>query len=348
MYRTNPVIQPLLFIIDAIGCLLFSWLRLRRLKGPKRILLIRLEHVGDVLLATPAFKALRKRYPDARIDVLAREFTAPILKGNRNVDRVITWNAPWLSKLGKKAAWSSVPRMVRALRKEHYDLAVDFHGDIRNILLASTVAHYRIGFGARGFGFLLNKTAPYRGHTIDRNLGLAKTLGSDVRDRAMELHVSQGDGRFARSHLKGKNWACIAPGSGRPEKNWVTERWAALADRMIEQYGVKIALTGSQGEAILVKDIISKMRNRGRVLDLSGKTSLAQLAAVVKQCTLVVCPDSGTMHIARALEVPVVGLFTVENPREWGYDEPRYQHVKGNDITVEAVMGKISQAYHKI
>jgi len=346
MYRTSPVIQPFLFIIDAIGYLFFFWLKFRRLKEPKRILLIRLEHVGDVLMATPAFRSLRRRFPNARIDVLVRDFTAPILKGNSSIDRIITWNAPWLSKLGKKAPWSSVTRMVRALRKEHYDLAIDFHGDIRNILLASAVARYRIGFGVRGLGFLLNKTVPYRGHTIGRNLRLAKALGADTRDPSMELHVSAADERFAQSNLKSGRWACIAPGAGRAEKNWLPERWAAVADKLIERYDMRIVLTGSEREAALVASITSQMRNPA--VDLSGKTSLSQLAAVVKRCSLVVCPDSGTMHIARALEVPVVGLFTIEDPREWGYDEPRYQHLKGKDITVDGVLSKIQQVYHNI
>ena len=345
MYRTNPVFQPFLFVIDAIGYLLFFWLKFRTLKEPKRILLIRLEHAGDVLMTTPAFRALRKRFPSAKIDVLVRDFTAPLLKNNKNIDRVIVWNAPWLSKLGKKESWKSFPRMARALPT--YDLAIDFHGDIWNILFALHVAKYRIGFGVRGLGFLLNKVVPYRGHTIDRNLALAKALGADTRDRTMELHMSQADKRFAKTKLKAGKWICIGPGSGRTEKNWYADRWATLADKLIEQHKVKIVFTGSNREKNLVMNITNQMRHKDKTLDLSGKTSLSQLAAVIQRCLLVICPDSGTMHIARAQNVPLVGLFTVENPREWGYDEPCYQNLRGKNIPVEAVLQKANKIYSK-
>jgi len=348
MYRTNPFIQPFLLLIDIVGYLLFFWLKFRRLSEPKRILLIRLEHVGDVLLTTPAIRALRKRFPRARIDILVRDFTAPILQYNKNINKVIVWNAPWLSKLGVRSSWFDCVRIITQLRRNKYDLAIDFHGDPRNILLASLVAHYRVGFGVRGFGFLLNKIVTYgRQHVIDRNLAVARELGADVRDNNMELSPNQSDVRFATQTLRNLGKVvCIAPGSGREEKNWIPARWATVADTLIEQDGVTILFTGSKREAAMVGGIKRMMRHANRTIDVCGKTSLTQLAALVKQCVLVLSPDSGTMHIARAMNTPLIGLFTVENPREWGYREHLFQHSKAQraqDITVERVLQKISQ-----
>lgn len=347
-YRTSAIFWPFLLVIDIIGSMLFFWLRFRRLREPKRVLLIRLEHVGDVLLTTPAFRSIRKRFPKATIDVLVRDFTAQVLKKNKNVDNVIVWNAPWLSRLGSRSSWLGVPRMIRALRRNKYDLAVDFHGDPRNIALGRLVARYVVGFGARGFGFLLNKVVPYgRQHAIERNLSLAKALGADVRDRKMELPVSAADDHVAAALLNPLGKArivCISPGSGREEKNWIPERWAAVADALTVRHKARIVLTGSKRETGLVERIISHMRNADKAVNLCDKTSIAQLAAVVRRCSLVLCPDSGTMHIARAMGTPLIGLFTAEDPREWGYDEPRFQNIKKpspDAITVAMMLDKI-------
>jgi ADP-heptose:LPS heptosyltransferase len=196
---------------------------------------------------------------------------------------------------------------------------------------------------------LLNKTVQYgRQHVIDRNLSLVRALGADVHDKRMELPVSIADDRAAKALLKplGKaSVVCISPGSGREEKNWLPTRWALVADALIEQYNARIVLTGSKREIGLIERIMSQMRHADKTLNLCGKTSLTQLAAVVKQCKLVLSPDSGTMHIARAMQTPLIGLFTVENAREWGYDEPRFQHIKKHSpgaITVDMVLDKIN------
>ncbi len=347
MYKTNILFQPFLLIIDTIGYVFFFWLKFRKLGEPKRILLIRLEHVGDVLMTTPAIRALRKRFPKAGIDVLVRDFTAPILQKNKNVSNVIVWNAPWLSSLGKRESWASVKQMIRKLKKNRYDVAIDFHGDPRNILFASMVAKYRVGFGCRGFGFLLNKTVPYKNHVIDRNLALAKALGAISSDRTMELALTSSDEKFAESAIKGiSKPVIISPGSGKKEKNWLEERWAEVADRLIEEKGATIVLTGSRGETEMVKSLQNKISHPEKVLNLCGKTSLFQLAAVIKHSKLLLSPDSGPVHIARAMNTPLLELCFVDDPKEWGYDEPKFQNIKRDkpkDISVEDVLDKIRQ-----
>ncbi len=350
LYRTSLLFQPFLLVIDILGTLLFFWLRFKKLPQPRRILLIRLEHVGDVLLTTPALRALRKRFPTAQIDVVVRDFTAPILKRNKNINNVIVWNAPWLSSLGHKDSWAQSLRIICLLRNKSYDLAIDFHGDPRNIVLASLVAQYRVGFRIRGLGFLLNKCIPYRQqHAIDRNLSLINALGATTANRDIELSLSTADKRFARTRLASPaQWVCIAPGSGRKEKNWLTERWATVADALIERSKARIVFTGSAREHLLVQGIIDRMRHPAAALNLCGKTSLPQLAAVIQRCSLVLGPDSGTMHLARAMKTPLLGLFTVENPNEWGYHEPFYQHIKrarAEQITVTDVLTSVQKLH---
>jgi len=349
MYKTSILFQPFLLLTDIIGYIPFFWMKFRRFKEPKRILLIRLEHIGDVLLTTPTFRALRKRFPNAQIDVLVREFTAPVLQKNKNISKVIVWNAPWLSNIGKKDSWSSARKMILKLRKNNYDLAIDFHGDPRNILFACKVAKYRVGFGCRGFGFLLNKVVPYgKQHAINRNLSLAKAVGASVSDKRMELNLSASDERFASAALKGAvKPVMIAAGSGRRQKNWIDSRWAEVADKLIEK-GATIVLAGSKGETEMVKCIQDQIHHPESVINLCGKTTITQLAAVIKHCKLVLSPDSGPMHIARALNTPLLGLYFVDSPREWGYNEPKFQNIKKERpeyITAGMILQKLKEMH---
>ncbi|MEM2916058.1 MAG: glycosyltransferase family 9 protein [Candidatus Woesearchaeota archaeon] len=348
MYKTNILLQPFLLLVDIIGYFFFFWLKFMKLGEPKRILLIRLEHIGDVLMTTPTFRALRKRFPKAQIDVLVRDFAAPVVQKNKNISNVIVWNAPWLSRLGRREPWASVQQMIRKLRKNKYDVAIDFHGDPRNILFASRIARYRIGFGCRGFGFLLNKVVPYgKKHMIDRNLSLAKALGADTSDRRMELQLSPADERFAKSALKGiTRPVCISIGSGKKEKNWLEERWAEVADSLIEKYNATIILTGGKGDAEIVNSLQNRIQHKEKVLNLCGKTSLFQLAAVIKYCKLLLSPDSGPVHIARTMNTPLLELCFLDDPKEWGYNEPKFQNIKRNkpgEISPDDVLQKISQ-----
>jgi heptosyltransferase-3 len=345
-YRTSPLFWPFLLLTDAIGYLMFFWLKFTRLGEPKRILLIRLEHIGDVLLATPTYRALRKRFPHARIDILVREYTAELVRRNPNIDRVITWNAPWLSKGG---SWKGIRQVLRNLHAQNYELAIDLHGDPRNIMMGRLCSRYLVGFGTRGFGFLLNKNVSYgRRHVIDRLLSLAGAVGADIRDRKMEIPLSAADKRYADSVVKKhklSNFVCIAPGAGpgRTEKLWLNERWAAVADAIIREYGATVVFIGAKREQPLIQDITRRMQEKNFV-DLRGEHTITQSAAVMAHANLVLSVDAAAMHIARAIGTPLLALFTGEDPREWGYDEPRFQNIKKSDnhaITAQMVLEKI-------
>ncbi|MEM4240130.1 MAG: glycosyltransferase family 9 protein [Candidatus Woesearchaeota archaeon] len=222
----------------------FWWLKLRKLGQPKKILCIRIDHIGDVLLTTPAFRALRKKYPKARIDVLVRSFSKEILEGNKNISKIVTFDFPWLGLHGKKASWKETRHFIGQLKKEKYDIAVDFHADPRNILLARKVAKYSIGYGIRGFGFLLNKVVHYRKgsrHQIQRNLDLVRAVGADSNPK-MDFIIPASTKIRAKSLLKPAGSAKlvgITPATGRKPKYWLNERWAEVADRLIDKYNVK-------------------------------------------------------------------------------------------------------------
>ncbi len=347
MYQTKAVYKPFLFLIDTAGYAAAWWLKLRRMPEPKKILCIRIDHIGDVLLTTPAFRALRKRFPKARIDVLVRSFSKDILTGNKNVDRILTFDFPWLGLHGKTASRAETKRFIERLRKEDYDVAIDFHADPRNILLAAKVAKYRVGYGIRGLGFLLNKVAQFRrGHQIQHNLDLVRALGADSSAK-MELSIPAAATKRAHAMLKNaKNVVGITPATGRKPKYWLNDRWAAVADALVEKYGVKIALTGGKGDQKDIDAIIAQMQHTDAIINLAGKTSLKELGAVIKQYKLFVSPDTGPAHMARALNVPLLELFGPEDSARWGYNEGKFRHIKRDqmkDIMVDDVVRTIAK-----
>jgi ADP-heptose:LPS heptosyltransferase len=357
MYLVRPLYRPLLAVIDVLGYALFWWLKLLRIGEPGKILCIRIDHVGDVLLTTPAFRALRSRFPKARIDVLVRSFAGDVLAGNRNVDRIIRLDAPWAGLYGRKSGFRSVLGLVRRLRREKYDVVIDFKGDPRNILLAFLCGRRCIGYGIRGLGFLLNRVVhfvPGNRHQIQCNLDVARALGADS-GAEMDFPFPHAAGMRAKKLLapaSGRMIIGMTPAAGmRRYKYWLPERWAELADRLIEHYDAAVVITGGRGDISDVNDVLAVMKNPDKVVNLAGKTSLKELAAVVSECCLFVSPDTANAHIARALGVPLVALFGSEDAdpwyaARWGYNAGMFRLVQRRrmaDIGVNDVLDAITE-----
>jgi len=362
MYKVKKIYKPFLFLIDLVGYLLFFWIRFKKLKESKikRILVIRLDHIGDVLLTTPTFKALRNKFPKARIDVLVRPFTKELLIENKNVDKIISLNPPWFAR--EKISFLNLLKFLKN-NFRRYDLVIELHADPRNIILASFVGKYRIGYGIRGFSFLLNKVVHYDNkikHMIDRNLDVVRAIGADTENKELELNLSEKESNFADEIFKKykiKSAIVINPGTGRIHKYWFNDRWANVADRLIEKYKTKIILTGNKQDMKDCDEVYRLIKNRKETINLCGKTNLRQLAAIIKKCALFLGPDTGPMHIARAVKTPLIGLFGPVNPAEWGYSEEKYKYLNKTickkigtancecmkKITVEDVLREVSK-----
>jgi ADP-heptose:LPS heptosyltransferase len=242
-------------------------------------------------------------------------------------------------------------QMLRSLNAQRYDLAIDLHGDPRNILLGRLCAKHLVGFGARGFGFLLNKNVSYgRRHVIDRLLSLAGAVGAGTSDRKMELSLGTADNKYADAVVKKhklSNFVCIAPGAGpgRTEKFWLNERWAALADTLIREHGATIVFIGAKREQPLMQDITRRMQESNYV-DLRGEHTITQSAAVMSRAKLVISLDAAAMHLARAIGTSSLAIFVSEPAKEWGYDEQKFRHLQGRgarSVNVEKVLQKISE-----
>ena len=332
-YQINPKFKPFIFIADILGyTLIHPILSLKPLNKAKikRILVIRIDEIGDVVLTTPVFRALKKEFPNSKIDILIKDGTKELLKHDPNVNNLVICKKEWLRNKLDITYFLSLTKKL----KNKYDLVIDLHTSPLNILFAFLIGGYRIGYAFRGFGFLLNKTkfTAKKEHIINRNLNLLKLININHKDKKMEVFYSKEEETYINTLLKkhkltGKKLICINPGTLRTNKLWQNSKWAELSNRLIKDFNAYIIFTGSPKEKPLINSITSQTKNKGKTINFAGKTNLLQLATLIKKCKLLISPDTGPLHIARAVETPLIGLYGSTNPYIWGYNEDKYKTI---------------------
>ncbi len=309
-YHVSLLYKPLLAVCDFLGGLFFFWSKHKKQPiVPKKVLAIRLDHLGDVVMTLPAYAALRKQYPRAEIHTLVRGFAQDIFYKNKNVDRVIPFDPPWFAR-EKKNTYIKTLLFLLQLRKEKYDIVVELHADPRNILAAAIIGGYLVGYGIRGFGFLLNKTVmyPHFDHLVETNTDLIRALGYTGKTHldALMLSFSKKDESAVQQYYQEKKVILINPGTGRPNKYWLPERWAVVADALVEK-GYSVFFTGSGADVIECEKITEHMKEKAVII--AGKTTLRQLFALTKHAQLVLAPDTALPHFCACLGIPCITLF---------------------------------------
>ncbi len=312
----------------------------------KRILVVKLADMGDLLTAIPALRALRESFPQARIETLVTSHSAPVLEGAPLVDEVLTfekhrYDSP-LSTAKPSSLWGMM-RLWRNLRSRNYEWLFILHhlttlwGTLKYAGLAlSTGAKERIGLD-NGRGWFLTQRVKDLGfggrHEVEYWLEVVGLVGAKTEN--LTLPVSEGAVEEAQALLDGSGrWregvplVAIHPGSGEYSlaRRWPPERFAQVADALVERYGVHIVLLGGPDEAELTQSVASLMRYE--VIDLGAKTSIPVLAALLRLCRLFVGNDSGVMHLASAVGTPVVAIFGPSNPLAWGPWGPSHEVVQ--------------------
>jgi len=297
----------------------------------KRFLVIKLADVGDVLTATPALRAIHETHPMAKVDVLTSTSGAAILAGNQSVDEAIVADrhlADSPRSLARPRGLITLARTVSCLRRRHYEVAFLMHhlstpvGALKwRALSAAVRADLLIGLD-NGRGSFLHVRVHDRGfgviHEVEYGLEVAAAAGAAAADHSLSLTIPDPARREADALVDGLSGPIVAvhPGSGgfSLARRWPTKRFAALADALIERYQAAPVLVGSSSDG--VAEVRALMRRPA--LDLSGRTSLMALAAVVERCALFVGNDSGVMHVAAATTVPLLAIFGPSNARAWG------------------------------
>ena len=308
----------------------FSAARLRR------ALVVKLRHHGDVLLAAPVLSALKRQAPDCEVDALVYAETAPMLEGHPALSRLHVIDRNW-KRQGIVRQASAEWRLLRDLHARHYDLVLHLSVHTRGAWLTrllrprwSVAPRFRPGFWAGSFSHLYPAQSDPHRHTVETNLDSLRALGVEPspQDKAVVLVPGAEAEASVTAILDGHRlpaggFVHVHPASRWSFKCWPAERVAALCDALAER-GWPIMLTSAPdpGEQALVAAVAAARAPHGATraptVDLSGKLSLKELAALTSRARLFVGVDSAPMHMAAAMGTPVVAIFGPSGDREWG------------------------------
>jgi heptosyltransferase-1 len=287
----------------------------------RRILLVRLSAIGDVVMATPLIGALRRSYPGAYIAWLVEPAAAGLLRHNPDLDEVIVWpRGEWreLRRAGRHAAWLGAVRdFARGLRRRRFDLAIDAQGLLKSAWWARlSGARVRIGLGSReGSRWLMTRVIREEGDGArigSEYLHLARALGLAIDGFGMNVALGQADEAWARDWAgRTGPYAVFCPFTTRPQKHWFEERWIELAEAVKTRFGLTPVLLGGPGD----REAAARMRAASPLLaSEAGELTLARSAALIRHAACLVGVDTGLTHMGVAFGIPTVALFGSTRP----------------------------------
>lgn len=322
--KRNIVLVGLLDTAGYLASRLFQRKRGKFPADPKSILIIRIDHLGDVLSSTAIPKVIKEHFSGCRVIFLTSSWAAPLLESNPFVDEVLIFDAPWFyKKRYKKSAQSlSFWKLVRALRARKIAMGLGLRGDLReNLIMALGGLKERVGFGEAGGGFLLTREVPYRmlSHESEHRVDLLRTLGIRKVSLEPQLYFSEKEEALMESRLPllglagGGKYVGFQLDAGTEAKEWPVAHMRSFIRAFNERLpGHQIVLIGSSKKRL--KELTDGAELK--CIDLIGRTSLRDLCLLVKRFRVFIGPDSGPTHIAAALGVPCVFLYSGTNAFE--------------------------------
>jgi len=314
-------------IIGLIGNVLFCFKKKQLPEKVNNILIIRSGGIGDVLMTTPLIRTIKSKYPESKIDYLTGNWSKDALEGNKDINEVISFDDEIIFK--KKLL--KVFGLIKSLKKKEYDLCFvldkSWHWGVFAYL--SNVG-FRIGFDRFNEGFANNLNVLYDGskYELDYYMAIAGLLGIKKADKNMLLYLSEKDKKFGddfllNNNLKNKTLIGIAaggaenPGQKMHVKRWPKEKYIEFVKLILkEKKNAAVLLFGGKNDTALNESIV-KETDKIRTYNLAGKTTIKQAAALMRKCKVFVTHDSGTMHMAAAVKVPLIVLFGATNPKRF-------------------------------
>ena len=285
------------------------------------ILIIKFSSIGDVILSTAAIRAIRKKFPsNYKITFLVGNESKDLLLGCPYIDELLVCDFKNKDK-GILGLW----KLGKILRKKDFDIAIDLQNNRKSHLLAMlSLAPNRYGYNNKKFGFLLNKSIKDGSVPLDpltHQFQILKMLGIDLEDRQLELWPSQEDIRYAEEFLSSE-WMSVNQKliginiSASPRwltKNWPLTHVVKLCDGLSRR-DMRVLITGTEKDFQQVNALISASKN-AKIINACGKTTINQLACLIKKCSVYISSDSAPLHIAASMNVPFIALFGPTDPR---------------------------------
>ena len=294
---------------------------------PKRVLIIRLSAIGDVVFASPLVAACRKRYPNTEIDWLAEGVVRPLLTDLPGLAQVVLWPRQEWQDLWREKRIFALLRAVMAfrqkLRERNYDLVIDAQGLVKSAFLSwLTGSPQRIGFKSKepnGVFLTQRFDKSITPRISSEYLALADTLGWDTSNFEMVLGLSELDNRRSIDIAPQEAYVVIAPFTTRPQKHWTHAHWRALIEQLVDA-GHRVACLGGPADREEATALLEGLT----VMNWVGAYPLGVSAGLVKQSSGVIGVDTGLTHMGIAAGVPTVALFGSTCPYlETGRDNVR-------------------------
>ncbi len=276
------------------------------MENQKKIVIWQTAFLGDLILTTPLVESVKKLYPNSYLSLISKPFGKEVFKNNPFLDELIIFDKKNMSN------W----QLIKKLRAKKYDIAISPHRSHRaSYSLFLSGIPKRIGFDRAGFSFLYTDTVPHRfdgTHEIIRNLNLLKVLPEYDETKIVKnpnLYLDEAEDNFYKNfNLKNKEYISIAPGSKWATKRWTVEGFADLINTLIERKET-VVLIGSSEDEDYSNQILQKVKNRNKIVNLIGKTNLRQSFSIIKHSKILISNDSAPVHMAVAFNTPVVEIM---------------------------------------
>ncbi len=297
----------------------------------KRIIVVDLLYLGDLLFAHPFFKGLRELFPEARIDLVANSNFSEIMRANPNLDHVYSYNKKWTAARSYKFA--------KKLKMNNYQLGINIHGNWRTALILKLIsADKSIGYGGKARGLFLDEEVEKNisSHMIEfyleflNQMQQTQFLDEYFKDRKIEfnnkdeylpvLKVEQVYNQSSERKLKNlglkDEFVVLNTGGSWKTKRWPEKYFSGLADQLVER-GYRILFVGGPSDTERVRYILNQIKNKERIFNLTGKTSLLELAAILKKASLVISGDTGPVHVAAAVGTNTASIFGPSDEKKY-------------------------------
>ena len=295
-------------------------------KEIKKILILQLAGVGDLVIATPTLKALRARFKAAHIGLLVISRSAELIRDCPYIDDlfILDIKDTGLKGLFKGKVFIKTYKTIKKLRRQKFDTLINLQrtgswvGSFKMAILFWLIsAKYKVGRDTDGRGFFFNfkikESSQEHKHEVEANLDVARALGANIDEAKLEVPIFEEDRIFISNFLNQHNISDkdlligLNPGSFLPSRGWFIKRWVQLADRLIEKYSYKIIIIGDENRKKMISEIV-ELTEKKPIIMLTNLT-LKQLVALIERLNLFITNDTGPMHIAVATETPLIALF---------------------------------------
>lgn len=267
----------------------------------RRMLVITLSNIGDIILTTPVISALVKGFPDARLDVMVGPQGREIFEKDPNIFKVIIYD--------KHMPIAEKARLQGKLKKLRYDLVVDIRNTVFPLLIGPK---YRTA--------TIQKFPHHILHSKKKHLYRLKSLGIDDLEEASYIHITKEDEEYVSQLLRTYGISdpivVISPGAKSHIKRWVPEGFAEVADRLMAECRASVVFIGAKEDEQIVSDIIAKMKNKP--YNLVDRTNIRQLASLIRRSKALITNDSAPLHLGNAVGAKVIAIFGPTDPRKYG------------------------------